>query len=175
MLKRLSPLLLVLAAAIIGVWQFPNIRDWWILRNYQPPAEIVAFAQSTTMTPKATREFYLAQPDLERKQTFGQNCPVGELSLVLGCYNGSRIYVLKVEKAELSKVMDVTAAHEMLHAAYNSLGSSTKIQVNGWLQDYYMRHGLYDPKFNEQKIKYTALHENKNLLLPSDLFFSYSL
>lgn len=138
-MKRFAPILLVLATLAIGVWQSPNIRDWWILRNYQPPDEIVAFAQSTTMTARATREFYLARPDLETKQTFAQNCPVEELSLVLGCYNGNRIYVLRVEKPELSKVMDVTAAHEMLHAAYADLSDKERDRVDKLLEEYYQK------------------------------------
>jgi hypothetical protein len=100
------------------------------------------------MTAKARHLFYINRPAIETKSDFTKNCPAGgEKTIVLGCYkNGeSGIYVLSVTDARLQGVEQVTAAHEMLHAAYNRLSPDDKKYVDGLLESYY-RQGLKDQR-----------------------------
>jgi len=113
--------------------------DWWKLRNYQPSAQVSGLANSTTMTDAARRYFYINHPAVEDKATFRSNCDkFGETTIVLGCYQSNMrgIYILSVDDERLEGVEQVTAAHEMLHAAYDRLSKDKKAEVNRWLQDF---------------------------------------
>jgi len=132
--KRLLSLVasLVLIAVIPLVWwQKQNISDWWRLRNYDPPARIVELAISTTMTDYGRKLFYVHQPEINDRTTFRQNCTIAEASIVLGCYiSNYRIYVFDVQDSRLNGVHEVTAAHEMLHAAYDRLSNSERERID---------------------------------------------
>lgn len=132
--------------------QRQRIADWFALRNYTPPAAISSLAQQDTMTPQATRVYYVNHPELDPKGQFSKNCPQngGEQTIVLGCYHGNQagIFLLDVTDNRLNGVEQVTAAHEMLHAEYDRLSSNEKQRVNAMLQDYY-QHKLTDVRIKK--------------------------
>lgn len=129
----------VIAAALVGAGYLvvvyrQNILDWWTLRSYAPPANIKQLADDDTMIGVGRNDFYVSLPQVENSDSFNMNCShTGEKTIVLGCYVGQKIYVYNVTDARLAGVLQVTAAHEMLHAAYERLGGATKKQVNSWL------------------------------------------
>ncbi|HEY5549917.1 MAG TPA: hypothetical protein VIK37_01815 [Candidatus Saccharimonadales bacterium] len=133
--------LVVLALLIFGLFNLQAIEDWLRLRNYTPPPEITAIAKADTMTDDAEHIFYVTHPDLiEEAAAFRQACPSFERTIVLGCYHSSFssvIYIYNVQDTRLSGVVEVTAAHEMLHAAYDRLNQSEKQRINGLLNDFY--------------------------------------
>ena len=132
----LSGIFITIAA--LAIFQRQNIQDWWVLRSYQPSASISQLAQDTTMTDKSKRAFYLNDPKLQEKAAFYESCKFGENTIVLGCYiKNEGIYLLKVNDPRLAGVEQVTAAHEMLHAAYDRLGTSEKVDVDNQLNDFY--------------------------------------
>jgi hypothetical protein len=126
-----------------------NLIDWWRLRNYNAPTIISQLATQDTMTAYARRIFYVNHPDIEGKTAFNGPCPNngGEQTIVLGCYHSDQagIYLLNVTDPNLNGVMQVTAAHEMLHAAYDRLSTSERNKVDAMLLDYY-NHDLHDPR-----------------------------
>lgn len=133
-------LLIVIGLIAFGVSERQAITDWIKLVDYTPPAAIAAIADEDTMTPEARHLFYLNRPELENKSAFRQDCPNGtEQTVVLGCYHSgeSGIFMLNVSDPRLAGVEQVTAAHEMLHAAYERLGTAEKKQVDSWLLAYY--------------------------------------
>lgn len=141
-------LLLWLLVAIVAVFFHRDVLDWLSLRGYTAPATVAALSQEDTMTSQATKDFYVNHPDIESKQVFATNCKShAEQTIVLGCYHGDQngIYILKVSDSRLNGVMQVTAAHEMLHAAYDRLSDQDRQKVDGWLQDYY-KNGLTDDR-----------------------------
>jgi predicted phage-related endonuclease len=137
-------LLVILLACNVLVWvERQNIADWWKLRNYTAPAEISSLASETTMTDYAKRLFYVNHPVLEDKQAFNEHCSdKSEETAVLGCYHGNRrgIYLYAVTDPRLDGVRQVTAAHEMLHQAYDRLSASEKERISGLLDDFYKNH-----------------------------------
>jgi hypothetical protein len=121
---------LLVAMLSVGFWQHQNIQDWWLLRNYTPSVEATQLATQATMTGSARRIFYLQRPEVQAKTTFYKSCEEGETAIVLGCYKpGQGIFLLQVDNQQLGGVEQVTAAHEMLHAAYGRLSNSERNKV----------------------------------------------
>lgn len=151
---RLWPSLLIFAVlaaiGLIGLTQAERIHDWFRLRNYQPSADIAQIVQDTAMNDRGKHLFYINHPQLEDKTTFRNNCPEYEATIVLGCYrhNQGGIHVLRVDDDRLEGIEQVTAAHEMLHAAYDRLSASEKSQLHGWLE-------AYSNRLTDQRIKDT--------------------
>ncbi len=141
-IKRLSIFIFVavtITAAIL-FWG-PVLREWYVLRQYSPPAEVSRLADQTTMTDDARRVFYLNRPQVLEASEFNQSCAGagGEQTIVLGCYHSPQrgIFVFRVDEPELKGIEQVTAAHEMLHAAYDRLGRRERSRVDALLIDYY--------------------------------------
>lgn len=129
-------MLLAAVAVVLGIVYDDQVWDWRRLRNYTPSSPVISLADNTTMTPQARRLFYAYYPELDSKSTFITNCPSKEQTIVLGCYvSRQAIYILKVSDSRLSGIQEVTAAHELLHAAYNRLSMSEKERVNKLLDD----------------------------------------
>lgn len=131
-----SSILLVLAVIAGGLYFRQDIFDWYVLRSYQPPAEIASLATDTTMLDTTRKVFYVNKPVIANKETFNQYCRNNnEQSIVLGCYlSGQRgIYLFDIQDDRLSGVKEVTAAHEVLHAVYDRLSNSEREKVNKML------------------------------------------
>ncbi len=94
--------------------------------------EVIGFAHQTTMTRDARALFGSNEPRIEDKRRFAQDCPVPDSpgTLVLGCQGADRIFLLRVDRPDLSQIMPVTAAHEMLHAAYARLAPPERRKIN---------------------------------------------
>ncbi len=122
--------LLMLSTLFIVWFQRQNIYDWYQLRNYSPPAAIVQLADKTTMTEYGRRLFYVNQPVIANKTEFNQKCQL-EASIVLGCYiPNDGIYLYNINDPRLQGVVEVTAAHEMLHAAYDRLSNKERDHID---------------------------------------------
>lgn len=150
-IATLAVLLVVIAAAAGALSQRQAIFDWYKLRNYQAPATVAQLATQDTMTDYARHAFYVNHPDIAEKTAFRSQCPNngGEQTIVLGCYKGPQngIYLLNVTDTRLDGVVQVTAAHETLHAIYDRLSDSKRKQVDAMLLDYYHNH------LTDQRIK----------------------
>ena len=129
-----------------------GIYDWWRLRGYQPPAAIQQLAAQDTMTPYTRHLFYLNKPQLlSSVASFRQYCPENKDTIVLGCYHPGQngIYIYNVKDPALSGVVQVTAAHEVLHATYARLSSKDRQRVDGLLNNYY-RSGLTNQRVKDE-------------------------
>jgi hypothetical protein len=147
-LVTLGVLVLLIVALFL---QSQKVADWWKLRGYKPSAVVERLAHDTTMTEQAQHLFYINHPNVASKQSFAKSCPSGgEKTIVLGCYRGNQtgIYVLAVTDDRLHGVEQVTAAHEMLHAAYERLSKGDKEEVDSLLQNFY-RHDLRDQRIKD--------------------------
>ncbi len=124
-------LLLFGVSPLLVLWQRQNIYDYLQLRKYIPSSSIVALADQTYMTPLGRKIFYVQRPELQNLETFQQSCTTNEQTIVLGCYKSRvGIYVYDVTDSRLNGIQQVTAAHEMLHAAYDRLSASEKARIN---------------------------------------------
>lgn len=145
--------LLAILAGGFALWNNINaIEDWAKLRNYTPSSKVTALATQTTMTPYATRLFYVNHPALYTDTvSFRSQCSENEQTIVLGCYKAGEngISVYDVQDSRLQGIAQVTAAHEMLHGAYERLSTSDRQSVDTMLQNY------YDNDLHDQRIKDT--------------------
>jgi len=137
-------MLVVLLVAGTAFWfKHDRVLDWAAARGYQPTAAVQELAINTTMTAYAKQLFYANRPAIESKKEFNAHCTdPSEQVAVLGCFTGNRlgIYVYDVTDERLNGIEQVTAAHEMLHQAYQRLSKKDKTRINGLLQEYHDLH-----------------------------------
>ncbi|MCA9325309.1 hypothetical protein KDA23_04575 [Candidatus Saccharibacteria bacterium] len=162
--RRGSWIILVALLLALGIgWSSrQSISDWFRLLGYTPTAAVSALAQADTMTPAAEHLYYINHPEIIAKDYFATRCTTSEKTIVLGCYHSpqSGIFILRVSgDSRLDGVMQVTAAHEMLHAAYDRLSETERAQINGWLQDYY-NHQLKDKRIEAAIASYRETEPN---------------
>ncbi len=166
--RRLGALtftVLILALPITA-WSFrQDIFDWSRLRGYQPSLAIKQLATKTTMNDHGRRLFYVYHPSLEPKQTFNSHCSESERTIVLGCYvSRGGIYIYDVTDDRLAGVEEVTAAHEMLHAAYDRLKPQEKQRLNNLLGETFT--SLKDVRISAAVDKYRQKDPN---IVPNEL------
>ncbi|HSX35084.1 MAG TPA: hypothetical protein VLF62_05580, partial [Candidatus Saccharimonadales bacterium] len=113
--------------------------DWLATRGYSPPSNIQQMADATSMTPYARRLFYVNKPQVDGRDAFNKECSnASDQVSVLGCYTGNRqgIFIYNVTDSRLDGIQQVTAAHEMLHQAYDRLSGAERTTIDGLLNDY---------------------------------------
>ncbi|TXG77399.1 hypothetical protein E6P97_01700 [Patescibacteria group bacterium] len=160
--RRLRRLLTVISVLVVftGALLYfgPGVREWYVLRDFTPSAEISQLATDTAMTDRARRMFYLNNPQVLDRSEFNERCQGagGEQTIVLGCYHSPQrgIFVFRVDEAELHGIEQVTAAHEMLHAAYDRLSSRERRHIDALLTNYY-EHDLKDERIRSVMRTYT--------------------
>lgn len=154
-LRRALIVLLPVAIVLVGWTQRYNIQDWYRLRGYTPSAAIVKLADDTSMTDYGRKLFYVNHPELNNAADFNQHCTSSEQSIVLGCYvNNSGIYLYDVQDERLLGVHQVTAAHEMLHAAYERLSGGERTRIDKLTAEYFTASA--DARLKETIAAYTA-------------------
>jgi hypothetical protein len=136
-----------LAALILIAINRQAIADWWQLRGYVPPPSVISVANEDTMDAYTKHLFYLNRPQfLPTVASFRSVCPENENTIVLGCYHPVEdgIYIYNIADPTLAGVVQVTAAHEVLHAVYARLSPSARTALDNELENYY-QHGLTNP------------------------------
>jgi len=126
----------------ISVWQF------------KPTDQVQALADRSGMNSYGRFLYEASQPTLDGSQSFNNECDrVESTTYILGCYKDLKIYVYDVTDPQLDGVREVTAAHEMLHAAYYRLSGDDKTKVNNLLEQEYTRLEL-DKDYSERMAFY---------------------
>ncbi len=130
--------LAVLGGSIYAVANARDILDWIALRNYTPSQQLVTLADQTTMNAQTRKVFYINHPEILDKQQFRISCTQSEQTIVLGCYvSNDGIYLLKVGDPRLEGILQVTAAHEVLHAFYDRLSSKERAEVDRMTTEFF--------------------------------------
>lgn len=155
--RHFGSIVIVAVAALLAYWLVGHrqqVLDQVFLWGYQPTADISAIAQRTTMTDQARTAFYASHPELDDATAFNKACGKSEQgAAVLGCYTGFKIYIYNVTDAQLDGIHEVTAAHEMLHAAYARMSAGEKQTVDGLLEQEYTVLSK-DPAFADRMALY---------------------
>lgn len=137
--KSILQVILSVFLLVIAGWIFVNrqyLVDQVTISRFTPTEQVASLMDRTTMTSDGQRYFLASRPELLEASEFNRSCPTNsEESIVLGCYVGGRIYLFDINDERLEGVREVTAAHEMLHAAYDRIGSTEKDRVNNLLEE----------------------------------------
>lgn len=114
--------------------------DETFLQTYQPSPHIAEIAERTTMTDKAKKIFYRADPEFIQTDTFVQYCLERKgVELALACArsetpgekkgSGPRIFLLQVEDPRFVDSKFPASAHELLHLVFHKLSSEEKVRL----------------------------------------------
>lgn len=132
--QLLMSLALLLGALVVFFNRQP-LYDQVMAWQFQPSPAIAAISDRTDFSDKGQLLFYASQPQLLGRSAFNDACRSTETehTAVLGCYTGSRIFLFDIHNQTLDGIKEVTAAHEMLHAAYQRLPKAEKERVDALL------------------------------------------
>lgn len=144
-----------------------SVYDWMRLREYAPSAAIATLATETTMNDDSRRLFYVQHPELNDRPTFNKKCGhISEVTIVLGCYiSGDGIFIFNVDDdPRLAGVEQVTAAHELLHAAYERLDKSERSRIDQLTKAAF--EGLTDERIRQNVASY---RQQNPAVVPNEL------
>lgn len=129
---------------------YDSVRFW----TYQPTTQVTSLADAIQFTDDGKFLFYASHPRIEDSQSFNQSCDRKEQNTaVIGCYVDDTVYVYNVTNNELNGIKEVTAAHEMLHAAYQRLSDNERKKINRLVEEEYAKLSA-DPAYAERMAFY---------------------
>ncbi|MET0626929.1 MAG: hypothetical protein ABW033_00555, partial [Acidimicrobiia bacterium] len=118
----------------------------------------VRLVGATTMGVAARSTLADTDPAIVDPSAFVNQCKLSDSSeklVVLGCYHDGHIVMLNVTRVDVEDTMIVTAAHEMLHAAYEALPWKERKRVDRLLEDAFEH--LDDADLHELVAEYDRL------------------
>jgi DNA repair exonuclease SbcCD ATPase subunit len=135
LLIRLLVSLGLLLGALLVFHNRQPLYDQLMVWQYQPTPQIVSISDRSAMSDRGIFLFYASWPELLGRDSFNDACRSvrTEQTAVLGCYTMNRIHLFDIDNKALDGIKEVTAAHEMLHAAYQRLPKAKKDHVNALL------------------------------------------
>jgi hypothetical protein len=159
----------VVAAGYLISVNLSTIEDVFDLPPRPTSAAVEQLALATSMTRPAQRLFYRQNPTIEPHENVVSGCNASDKGIMLGCYSHrgkiGKILIQSVTDPRLRGVMEVTAAHEMLHAAYEKLSPSERDELTPHLEkaikyvkDQRLLKVLRDYQKNDTKLYLNELH-----------------
>jgi len=141
----------ILAAAGWLVLNRQFAMDQISVWSYTPSSSVQTINERVDFTANGKFNFYATQPQVDGSEQFNQDCPRQEVgNPILGCYTGEhRIFIYDVENAQLDGIEEVTAAHEMLHAVWERMGSKEQARIGALIRTEYQKH-LNDTDLTER-------------------------
>ncbi|MEP6710187.1 MAG: hypothetical protein ABJA64_00520 [Candidatus Saccharibacteria bacterium] len=134
--------ILIVCVAVSGllVLNRDYVVDQLINWQYKPSQQVASIAKQANMSDTGMFYFYVSQPQVESNQKFNTECERKEKqSAILGCYSDRRIYIFDIQNAQLNGIEEVTAAHEMLHAAWDRMSTDEKVKIEPLLEVAYQK------------------------------------
>lgn len=136
----------VVAVAILNRQYIIDKYNAW---EFKPSPEIAQIANDVGLNENGRFYYFASRPELDFAKEFNGECRSREQgNAILGCYKNQRIYIYNVNDERLNGLKEVTAAHEMLHAAYERLPESDKKAVNTLLEKEYRKNS--DAEFSKR-------------------------
>lgn len=127
---------IALAAAIFLNRQF--IVDHFVAASFSPSPGVVEAGNRAGLNDLGQFYVKVSRTELNSREDFNSACGSlqTEKTVVLGCYKNpeKRIYVYDINDDQLDGIKETSLAHEMLHAAYDRLGSGEKERINRLLE-----------------------------------------
>jgi hypothetical protein len=166
-----SGLSTVLAIAVVfgGIYlvQHPQpIIDQVTVWQYEPTPVVEGHVDRLGLTEHGRFLYYASKPSIESSMAFAESCPAhaGEDGFgILGCYvpKSKTIYLYDVTDERLDGTEEITAAHEMLHAAWDRLGDDERARLASLLEAEYEKHSS-DSAFQERMEIYARIEPGEH-------------
>lgn len=131
---------MILAVAMLIIVYGQHVYDHFLAAQFTPSSSIAKVHDNLKLTWLGHDLLYASNPSIESGQQFNSHCDTTErTAAILGCYYQRNIYLYDVSNPELAGAEEVTAAHEMLHAAYERLQIWEKNHVNTLIEAEYAK------------------------------------
>lgn len=126
-----------------------RVIDAIVASRFVPSSQVTGIHDKLNLTTEGTNLLYASAPAVEAGQVFNSACESTERTqAILGCYSMRRIYLYDISNPELAGAEETTAAHEMLHAAYERLNIFERPVVDNMLVSQYEKLKS-DPKLSK--------------------------
>ncbi|MDB5165909.1 MAG: hypothetical protein JWM00_799 [Candidatus Saccharibacteria bacterium] len=133
----------LVVCVLVAGWLIINrqyVLDQLTVWQYRPSSEVQTIASNAQLSDHGRFYFYASQPEIDGASAFNEQCQKQEEhSAILGCYTMRRIYVYDVANDQLEGIKEVTAAHEMLHAAWDRLSDAERNRITPLLEAAYTK------------------------------------
>ncbi|WP_152631204.1 proline-rich domain-containing protein [Agreia bicolorata] len=153
-----AALLAIALPASIVIYYTANARliaDRQSVADYTPSDNISSLVERADLNDVGTFIFYTSHPELNTANEFNTACGIRPEQFLLGCYTGETIHLYDVTEERLDGLREVTAAHEMLHAAFDRLDKKSQDHLGELLEKAYEEHGD-DPELADRMDAYAA-------------------
>lgn len=156
---------LVLALFVAGWLAYTNrqiLQDIYAAAQFSPPSDLQLVMDRVEFSTEGDRIFRASTPTLESSQAFSSQCADvihSESDLVVGCFTGTNIHLFQIADDRLDGMVEVTAAHELLHAVYKRLSPGEKAELRTALEAEYETQKKNDPRLEERMSVYADLSE----------------
>lgn len=163
MVGRVLTILLILGMLIGAGFAYlhrQEIADHFAAQSFSPSSEVSDLADRLELTDSGRRIFFASRPTLDASQNFNAQCADvdhAEGSHVLGCFTDGTIHLFKVTDPRLDGIVEVTAAHELLHAVFWRLGADERAEMSRRLVDAYDELAAADPALAQRMAVYESL------------------
>ena len=118
-------LLLGLVIAAVLIINRRWIVDWYRGINYTPTTEMAEIRDNLALTDGGTFLFNALRPELGEADEFNTHChQTPSETAVLGCYTDGAVHIYNITSPELDGILEVTTAHEMLHAVWARMNAA---------------------------------------------------
>lgn len=152
---------LILGAAAVVAYEYRgDIRDHFTAAGYDPSERIQEISDVTEFTPTGERVFLASRPTITDRERFSRWCADvdhSEEGHVLGCFASNRIHLFNVTDERLDGIVEVTAAHELLHATYSRLTNKERADLTETLNSAYTELIETDHSLKERMSVYEQL------------------
>jgi hypothetical protein len=137
--------ILVLATAILLFINKQYVTDQITIWSFTPSQAVQQVSDKVGFSQRGAFYFLATKPEVSSAEQFNKDCPRQEPSSpILGCYSNGRIFIYDITNSKLDGIEEVTAAHEMLHAAWDRLSDVERSRLTTLLKDEYAKHATGD-------------------------------
>jgi hypothetical protein len=150
-------------ALAASAWSLPNIQyfhDTYVAWSEPVADDVAAIADVTGMSEEGELIYRASTPAIEADDDFTQHCAI-EGGAVLGCYYEGNLYVYAVTDTRLAGTVEVTAAHEMLHAAYERLSPDERERIDALVEERVATIPDDDPVFEDMALYAPSQHADE--------------
>jgi outer membrane murein-binding lipoprotein Lpp len=150
----------LVAGCVVAYLHKQQINDHFAAQRFEPTAQIVTLTDDLRLTEAGHRIFWASTPTLDASQNFNTQCAGvdhSEEGHILGCYTAGSIHLFEINDERLNGIVEVTAAHELLHATFARLSDGERSSLVKKLNALYDEMSPNDPELRQRMEVYSGL------------------